>query len=268
MTEVQHLAVDQVLYVVLDGEAQMNSLTPQALDGLEAAITSAEQSDDLRAMVITGSGDKAFSVGIDITYLGACFASPGEVFLPFIDRLHRVLRRLEELPIPVIARVNGLARAGGFELILACDLVVVATEARVGDIHLEFGVPPGAGASQRAARKLGDQRAKALMLLSRWLVGAELVEWGLAIAAVPRADLDGEIESMLALLRGRSRPAIAVTKRTISAAAQLPLAEGLAYERALFAQHLVETESPAEGYLAFVEKRSPSWGRADVDHLR
>lgn len=268
MTEVRHIAIDQVLYVLLDGEETMNSLTPQALDGLEAAIASAEQSDDLRAMVITGSGDKAFCVGIDITYLGECFGDRNGVFLPFIDRLHRILQRLEALPMPVIARVNGLARAGGFELILACDMVVAATDAKVGDIHLEFGVPPGAGASQRAARKLGDQRAKALMLLSRWLVGEEMVAWGLALNAVPREELDTEIESMLASLRGRSRPAIAVTKRAISAAAQLPLSEGLRYERALFAQHLLETAAPAEGYLAFVERRSPVWGRADVDHLR
>lgn len=266
MTEVLREVRDQVMYLTIHGPATMNSMTPESMAGFEAALDEAEASDDLRAVVVTGTGDRAFSVGIDITFLGDCFGDPHGVFLPYLDRFHAVLRRFELLPVPVVAAVNGLARAGGFEIILACDLVVVADDTRVGDIHLEFGVPPGAGASQRAARKLGDQRAKALMLTSMWLDAETMVRWGLALEAVPRADLMAAAERIVDRVRGLSRPGIAATKLTIGGAQDRTLSQGLAFEREMFERFLA-TEGADEGYAAFVEKRRPEWGSADVSAL-
>lgn len=266
MTEVLREVRDQVMYLTIHGPATMNSMTPQSMAGFEEALDEAEASTDLRAVVVTATGERAFSVGIDITFLGDCFADPQGVFLPYLDRFHAVLRRFELLPVPVVAAVNGLARAGGFEIILACDLVLVADDVRVGDIHLEFGVPPGAGASQRAARKLGDQRAKALMLTSMWLDAPTMVDWGLALEAVPRADLGAAVERVVDRVRGLSRPGIAATKLTVGGAQSRLLPEGLAYEREMFEKFLA-TEGADEGYRAFVEKRSPSWGSADVRSL-
>ncbi|HZJ07414.1 MAG TPA: enoyl-CoA hydratase/isomerase family protein [Nocardioidaceae bacterium] len=267
MTEVLFRTAEQVMYITLSGPESMNSLTPKVIDGLNAALDLAEGDESLRAVVITGAGSKAFSVGMDITFLGDCFSDPQQVFLPFLRSFHKVLRRFEHLGVPVIARVNGLARAGGFEIILACDLVIAAEEAKVGDIHLDFGVPPGAGASQRAPRKLGDQKAKALLLTPLWLSGQKMVEWGLALSTAPLADLDAEVESLLGSIRGRSRPGIAITKRAINAAQSLSLDEGLRYERELFTRLHEEAPDAAEGYLAFVEKREPHWGDADVREL-
>lgn len=268
MTTITSRTERQVMYVLLDGADTMNSLSPQVIRELNAALEAAEADQSLRAVVITGAGDKAFSVGMDITFLGSCFDDPEGVFLPFLKTFHALLQRIEALPVPVIARVNGLARAGGFELILACDFVIAADEAKVGDIHLEFGMPPGAGSSQRAARKLGDQRAKALMLTPTWLDGPALVSWGVALSSAPRAELDTEIERFVDLIRGRSRPAIAITKAAIGAAQQLNLAEGLAYEMELFGRlHAQAPEQAREGFQAFVDKREPSWGDADVSKL-
>ena len=264
MTDVGWVIDDQVLYAVLDGESTMNSIDPGVLDGLESMMDAVESSPSLRAVVITGAGDKAFSVGMDLGFLERCFGDPDGVFLPFLDRFHAVLRRLERLPVPVVARVNGLARAGGFELILACDLVVAAQEAKVGDIHIDFGVPPGAGSSQRAARKLGDQRAKAMMLTPLWLDGPAMVEWGLALTTAPRADLDAEVERLVAGIRGRSRPVIAMVKRLVAAPGSMTLDEGLHLERALFAQFIHDVPDAAEGFTAYVEKRPAVWGDADV----
>lgn len=267
MTRVLRETRDQVMYLTIHGPDTMNSMTPESMSDFEAALDEAETSTDLRAVVITGTGDRAFSVGIDITFLGECFGDPQGVFLPYLDRFHAVLRRFELLPVPVVAAVNGLARAGGFEIILAADLVLVADTARVGDIHLEFGVPPGAGASQRAARKLGDQRAKALMLTSMWLDAPTMVEWGLALRHVPSAELTASVEELLGKVRGLSRPGMAVTKLAITAAQDRHLTDGLAYEREMFEKFLTHDDA-AEGYLAFVEKRRPTWGSADVRELR
>ncbi|MFC6152122.1 enoyl-CoA hydratase/isomerase family protein [Nocardioides yefusunii] len=267
MTVVLREVRDQVMYLTLHGPETLNSMTPEAMTGFEEALDEAEADTSLRAVLITASGERAFSVGIDITFLGECFGDPQGVFLPYLDRFHAVLRRIELLPVPVVTAVNGLARAGGFEIILASDLVVVAEEAKIGDIHLQFGVPPGAGASQRAARKLGDQKAKALMLTSKWLDAATAVAWGLALEAVPRTHLMAAAEALVDTLRGLSRPGIAATKLTVAAAQDLSLADGLAYERKIFAKFLT-SEGAAEGYLAFVEKREPRWEDADVSHLR
>ncbi len=259
---------DQVMTIVLDGRDSMNSLTPTVLDGLTAALDAADADRSLRAIVVTGVGDKAFCVGMDIDFLGLCFADPHGKFLPFLRQYHGVLRRIEQIGVPVIARVNGLARAGGFELILACDFVIAADEAKVGDIHVQFGMPPGGGSSARAPRKLGDQRARALLMTSRWLTGAEMVEWGLALESAPRADLDAAVERFLTLCRNRSRPAVAITKRLVDATYTTTLDEQLRLERDLFAQLHEQIGEVAEGYRAFVEKRRPNWGDIDVKPFR
>ena len=261
MTDVRVDVAGQVMTVTLDGPASLNSLTPGVLHGLDAALDDAEASTSLRALVIRGVG-KAFCVGMDIDFLGECFADPFGVFLPFIRRYHEVLDRLEALPVPSIAAVNGLARAGGFELLLACDFVVAADEARVADTHRDFGVVPGAGAAVRAARKLGDQKARALLLAGRWLSGPEMTQWGLALSNVPLAELDEEVQRLTDQLCGRSRPVTAAIKRVLNGAADLPLAEALRLEREQFARFVESTPDAAEGYRAFVEKRPAQWGDA------
>jgi len=259
VTAVHTAIADQVLRITLDGPETMNSLDPAALDGLDAALDLAEADPSLRAVVIRGTG-KAFCVGMDLSFLGECFADPAGVFVPFTRRLHALLRRLEELPVPSIAVVNGLARAGGFELLLACDLVLAADEARVGDTHSDFGVVPGAGAAVRAARKLGDQRARAMLLTGRWLSGPEMVAWGLASESVPLAELDAAVDRLPSALRGRSRLVQAAIRRVLNATPDLPLDQALMLEREEFVRFHEEAHDADEGYRAFVEGRSPAWG--------
>lgn len=267
MTDVEYTVSDQVMRVVLDGEATMNSLTPRTISQLDGMLAAAESDRSLRAVVIRGAGDKAFSVGMDITFLGECFADPEGVFLPFLRSYHATLRRIEALGVPVVAQVDGLARAGGFELILACDIVLVADDAKVGDVHVSFGVPPGAGASARAVRKLGDQRAKALMLTPRWLDGPTMVAWGLALSSHPRDQLEGAVEEFVGSLRGQSRPVMAMTKHLINASRELGFREALDHELATFERALRDVPDLAEGYQAFVERRPAHWGDAELGGL-
>ncbi len=248
-----------MLRVTLDGPDSLNSITPQVVAGLHSALDYAETDASLRTIVITGVG-KAFSVGMDIAFLEECFADPGGRFTTFTREYHDLLIRLQSFPVPSIAAVNGLARAGGFELLLACDFVVAADEARVGDIHLDFGMVPGAGASIRAYRKMGDQRARLLMLTPTWLTGEQMVDWGLAIAHAPREELDSEVMRLAGLLKGRSRPAIAAIKGLLNAAGDLTMSEGLLHEHQVFRRYVQEVPDMAEGFNAFVEKRDAHWG--------
>ncbi|WP_395103802.1 enoyl-CoA hydratase/isomerase family protein [Actinomadura sp. SCN-SB] len=258
MTEVVPTVTGTVMTITLNGPDRMNSLDPGTLDGLNAALDAAERDPSLTSLVITGTG-RAFCVGMDIGFLGDCFADPPGVFVPFIRRYHEFLDRLEAFPLPSVAAVNGLARAGGFELLLACDFVLAADEARVGDTHSDFGIVPGAGASQRAPRKLGDQRARAMLLAGRWLTGPEMVDWGLALASVPAAELPEEVGRLTGALADRSRTVTAIIKRLLNAASELTPAEGLRLERELFTRFHEEVADADEGYRAYVEKRRPNW---------
>jgi enoyl-CoA hydratase/carnithine racemase len=172
-----------------------------------------------------------------------------------LRRFGGVLRGLEALPVPVVAAVGGLARAGGFELILACDLAVAADEARIGDVHTSFGVPPGGGSTQRAPRRLGPQRAAELIFTGRWLSGTEAAAYGLALVSVPRAGLDAAVEEVLDQLRAKPRPALATAKAMLAAGRDLPLAGGLDAEIELFVRHLREHPEAREGLDAFLEGR-------------
>lgn len=256
MTPVRLEQRERIATLTLDRPDAMNALDEATLAGLAAALPEVAASD-ARALVITGAGD-AFCVGLDIELLGRAFADTA-YFKDVLERLKRILLDLEALPIPVITKVNGLARAGGFELILASDLAIVASEARIGDTHLAFGIPPGGGAVARAPRRLGAQRARELLLTGRWLTGDEAVEYGLALRAVPRDGLDAAVEEMCATLRPLSRAALAATKAALNAAADVPLREGLDIETEWFIRYLTDEPTAREGYQAFVEKRKPRW---------
>ena len=146
---------DRIATLTLNRPKALNGISFEMMDEIDAALDDLRADAGIKALVITGAG-RAFSVGADIGLLTDAFADEKNGrFRYFLERINASLLNLEALPIPVIAKVNGLARAGGFEIILCCDLAVVADEARIGDNHTMFGVMPGGGATQRAPRKIG-----------------------------------------------------------------------------------------------------------------
>jgi len=258
MTPAVHFDVrDRVAYLTLNRPEVLNAIDENVITGLAEALESAALEPNVKAAVITGAGD-AFSVGLDIDLLGRAFDDL-KYFRDVLDRFKELLLAVQAMPVPVVAAVNGLARAGGFELILACDLAIVAEDARIGDTHLVFGILPGGGATVRAPRRLGDQRARELLLTGRWMTGGEAADAGLAMRAVAPTRLYDEVEALIAHFRPLSRAALTATKAALEATADLPLAEALDVEL----EHLIrllETEPSArEGYQAFVEKRKPLW---------
>jgi enoyl-CoA hydratase/carnithine racemase len=261
MTPAVHLDIrDRVAYLTLNRPEALNAIDEDVIAGLAEALESAALEPGVKAVVITGAGD-AFSVGLDIDLLGRAFDELA-YFRDVLDRFKELLLAVQAMPVPVVAAVNGLARAGGFELILACDLAIVAEDARIGDTHVAFGLLPGGGATVRAPRRLGDQRARELLLTGRWMTGVEAADAGLALRAVAPTRLYDEIEELIAQFRPLSRAALSATKGALEATADLPLTEALEVELEHFVRLLEKEPSAREGYQAFVEKPS----RAITDH--
>ena len=256
--ETMHLRIfDRVAYLTFARPEAMNSITPQFTADFEALLDFLEADTELRALVLTATG-KAFCVGQDLAIIKRGF-SELDFFEQIVRRLQVILLRLEALPLPTIAAINGYARAGGWEIVLCCDLVLVAEEARVGDAHSTYAVAPGGGASQRLPRLVGMQRAKELIWSGRWMSAEEMVAYGLALKAVPLADLPAATEALLADIRNKPRKVLAVTKKMMVGGASLPIAEGIELEYKLFFEYMRSTTDPIEGVNAWLEKRAPHW---------
>ena len=235
----------------------MNALNPGLMEEFTSAIDEVEKDDGIKALVIRGEG-RAFCAGADLPYFETAFADPATLD-QVLNGMNTMLFKLEALPIPVIAVVHGFALAGGLELLMACDMVIAAEDARIGDQHVNFGLMPGGGSTQRLPRRVGMQRAMDLLTTGRWLSGTEAVEWGLALRAVPTEALDDELEKLLAQLRTKSRPGLGWIKSVTVRGQELALREGVALERRAFAQYVHTSSHPSEGIQAFKEKRQPEF---------
>ena len=254
---VQYQLRDRIAYVLLDRPDRLNAFDDGQIEALHDAMVRVREDPSVKAVVITGVGD-TFSVGLDIDLLGRAFADPN-YFREVLMRFRRVLLEVERAPVPVVAAVNGLARAGGFELLLSCDMAIVADDARIGDTHLAFGLLPGGGATARLPRRIGHQRARELLLTGRWLEPGEAVELGLAARAVPRDRLEDEVDALVARFRPLSRPALAATKAVLAETEAMSLEDALDEEISAFMRFLANEPTAREGYDAFVEKREPKW---------
>lgn len=227
------------------------------MERLDDVLARIERDDTVRALVVTGTGE-TFCVGMDLACLERGFRDHA-YFRSFLERLAAMLLRMEALPVPVVAAVNGLTRAGGFEIVLASDLVLIANEARIADDHGRFAVLPGGGSTQRAPRKLGWQRAADLILTARWIEGPGAVEYGIALRSVPRAELSAAVEDLVDRLRGKSRAFLGAAKAAMRDGTALPLEDAVRLEIDRFIQHLERSPDALEGFTAYREKRPPRW---------
>lgn len=257
MSAVDYEVRDRIAYVTLNRPDALNGIDEDVLVGLAAAAAEVAADETVKALVVAGAGD-AFCVGLDIGLLARAFEDHS-YFRDVLERYKRVLLALEELPVPVIAAVRGVARAGGFELMLACDIVVVAHDAQIGDHHLGFGVPPGGGSTQRLPRIIGGLRARDIIFTGRWLTGDEAAAMGLATRCVPRPQLSGAVEELAAVFRSRSRSALSAAKAAMVRGAGMPLRDALDVETGEFMRFLAHEPAAAEGLRAYLENREPTW---------
>ena len=248
---------DRTATLRLNRPDALNALSPELLDELRDAVAVVAADTAVKALVVRGAG-RGFCAGADLLFFDRVFDEMA--LLPdYVTNLTEALFELESLPIPTIAVVHGYALAGGLELMMACDMALVAEDARIGDQHANFGLIPGGGSSQRLPRRVGMPRAMELLTTGRWLSGREAVEWGLALRAVAADALDAELETLLAGLRGKSRTGLALMKSLARRSQDLPLREGVALESATFTHLFATSPHPRAGIQAFKEKRQPEF---------
>lgn len=235
----------------------LNALSPELLQEFSEAVAEVRDDQSNKALVVRGEG-RAFCSGADLIAMEAAFADQNRL-ARYLELANACLFQLEELPVPVIAAVHGFALAGGLELMLACDMAIAADDARIGDQHVNFGLMPGGGSTQRLPRRVGMQRAMELLTTGRWLSGAEAAEWGLVLRAVPLEKLDQELEELLSPLRTKSRAGLGWIKSVAQRGRDLPLRDGVAIESMAFAQYVATSTHPGDGIKAFKEKRRPEF---------
>lgn len=244
---------DAVLWLRLQRPEALNAINADMAREIDAALDRASK-PDVRVLVITGAG-RAFSAGADLQEL------PGdqldvEALEAAVQRIDAVIGRLASFPRPVVAGVNGIAAGGGMEIVLACDLVIASTQARLGDAHVNYGLLPGGGGSYRLPRRVGASLAKRLMYTGELLPAEELVASGLVMRVVAPDDLGSTLEQVAASLARRSPRALAAMKRLVTSQRHQPEAEAAAAERAALHEHL-RTADVGEGLSAFRDGRTP-----------
>lgn len=220
---------ERVATVALHRPDSLNAITPSMLHELGDALDRLAHDDSVGMVVLTGSG-RAFSAGVDLKALGGTPIVDGAVGDVLDLPARRVTGLLTTMPKITIARVNGFCFTGALELAIACDLVVVAEEAKLGDTHAKWGLRPTWGMSQRLIRLIGPARARDLSYTARTFTGAEAAAWGLAARAVPRDELDASVAQLAADVLANSPEALAASKDLYAAALDHPLTAGLAYE--------------------------------------
>jgi enoyl-CoA hydratase/carnithine racemase len=240
--------------IVLNRPAQLNAISPPLLEELDWLCEAVERDPSVRVVTLTAAG-RAFCAGADLTAVRELVAD-AERWSAFMRLWHRVFNRIEALPAPIVAGVQGLALAGGLELLLVADLVVMDAAARLGDQHANFGLVAGGGGSQRLPRLVGARRAKELMLLGGWLEAERALAWGLVNRVVPAGGVSAAVEELAQALAQKSHVASRTAKRLVDQGLDMRLADGLELELHLTGEHMRSPDA-AEGLAAFAEKRRP-----------
>ena len=254
LTTLTYAADGGIARAVLNRPAQLNAISPALLEDLDRVCEAVEKDRAVRVVTLTAAG-RAFCAGADLKAVKE-LVPDAKRWSGFMRLWHRVFNRVEALPAPVIAGVHGLALAGGLELVLVADLVVMDATARLGDQHANFGLIAGGGGSQRLPRLIGARRAKELMLLGGWLSAEEALAWGLVNKVVPAGQVPAVVEELARALAQKSGAASRAVKRLVAQGLDLSLAEGLELELHLAGEHMRSADA-AEGLRAFAEKRTP-----------
>lgn len=229
----------------------LNALNDQLMDELGAAARGFDTDEAIGAIIITGS-ERAFAAGADI----GAMASWGYMDVYKTDYITRNWETIRRVRKPIIAAVSGFALGGGCELAMMCDIVIAAESARFGQPEIKLGIIPGAGGTQRLPRAVSKAKAMDMVLTGRMMDATEAERAGLVSRVVPTEKLLDEALATATLIAEQSLPAVMIAKESINRAYEVPLTEGILFERRVF-HSLFATSDQKEGMAAFVEKRRP-----------
>jgi enoyl-CoA hydratase/carnithine racemase len=248
----------RVAIVTLD-HPPVNALSTRLLEELEEAYDDLDHSDETRAIVIRGEGEKAFVAGADITEFPAMREAIEEAAESGSARgIQKLAARMDGGRTPVVAAIHGYCLGGGLELAMACDVRIAAEDAQLGQPEIKLGLIPGGGGTQRLPRLVGHGRALYLNLTGDPISGSQAYDWGLVEKVVPRVELLDAALELARTLSQRSPFAMGVIKELASETRDLPLSEGLRREAQGFIRCIGSADG-AEGVVAFLEKRQPEF---------
>lgn len=231
----------------------LNALNNALLDALATALEAWDADPSIRVMIVTGS-EKAFAAGADIKEMAPKSFSQMHAENPFGRQFDRIAR----IKKPIIAAVGGFALGGGCELAMALDILIAADSAKFGQPEITLGIMPGLGGSQRTPLAMGKAKAMDLCLTGRMMDAAEAEVAGVAARVVPAELLMDEALKVARKIAAQSLPAVMMVKEAINRAYEMPLSQGLAYERRAF-HALFSTHDQKEGMAAFSDKRKPAF---------
>jgi enoyl-CoA hydratase len=248
-----------VALLMLNRPDKLNALDYPLIDRLMAELDAAEADDDLRAVVLTGAGERAFSAGADI----ACFApsvrrGQAAALREFVRRGQRMTARIESFPKPIIAAVNGLAHGGGCEMVEAAPLALASERAQFCKAEINLGFPPPFGGSQRLPRLIGRKRALRMILTADPIDAVAARDAGLVNEVVPHAQLIDAAVALAQRIAEKSPLAVAACLASVTRGINVPIDEGLAIEASCFAG-MVGTRDIDEGISAWLARRTPQF---------
>ena len=246
---------DGVILLTLNRPHVLNAVNTDMGNELVAFFTDLTTDPDARAVVITGTGERAFCVGADLKERDGM---SDQVWRAQHELFRRGHMMHAGCPLPTIAAVNGLALGGGAEMALTCDFTYAAEDAEFGFPEIKRGIMPGMGGTQRLARVMGEPRAKELILSGETFSAADAHLWGMVNKLVSRQDVVAEAIAAATRISANAPLAIRATKQVIHAGLQTDLATGMTIE-VLAHQRLAVSQDRREGIAAFIEKRSPKW---------
>ncbi len=239
-----------VALVTFNRPEKMNALNLEVRRDLFAALAELRDDDEVRVVVLTGAGEKAFIAGADIGE----FEGMAPVDQYRAMQRGNVFSAMEEFPKPIIAMINGYCLGGGCELSMACDIRVASSRAKLGQPEINLGIIPGGGGTQRLPRLVGEGQAMRLIMTGEIISASEAERIGLVEKVFEPEDLRESTLQMARTMASRSPIALQAAKESILAARRMPLDEGLKFERAWFGL-LFSTEDKNEGVDAFLNKR-------------
>lgn len=243
---------DGILWLTIDRPKVLNALNAQTMAEIERAFDEARQDESVKAVIVTGAGEKAFVAGADINELAQQTPQSGK---ETSERGQRILSAIERFPRPVIAAINGFALGGGCELALACHIRIASEKAQIGLPEVTLGVIPGYGGTQRLARLVGRGRALELILTGDRIPAAEAERIGLVNRVVPAEQLAESAERMAKTIVSRGPLAIRAAIEAVNRGLDMAFEDGQFLEATLFGL-LCASSDTKEGLQAFLEKRA------------